>query len=73
MKNFNEYSIGQMNSFMSWVLSDNVVFEDGIYRSQCNQYVSKMTYGEILLYWWKEYGQYEEWVVEEEIENNFRR
>lgn len=74
MKNYNEYTTDQMNSFLYWVLSDNVVSEEiGTYRCQCNQYVSKMSYGEILHYWWTEYGQYEEWEEIEEIENEFRR
>ena len=73
MKNYNEYTIEQMQYFLDWLFSDNVVYNKGIYQTQCNQYVSKMTYGEVLHYWWKEYGQYEEWEEEEEIENNFRR
>lgn len=75
MKNYNEYTLEQMNSFMYWILSDNVVFDPttNTYKCQCNQYVSKFSYGEVLLYWWKEYGRYEDWEEIEEIENEFRR
>ena len=81
MKDFNEYTVEQMEYFMDWIQSDNVVYyrdEDYIgnssYETQCTQYRSRFSYGEILMYWWKEYGQYIEWEEEEEeIENEFRR
>ncbi len=81
MKDFNDYTHEQMVYFMDWVQSDNVVYTSnptlpgGYYQTQCNQYTYKFKYYEILHYWWKEYGQYIEWEVEveDENENNFRR
>lgn len=81
MKDFNSYTIEQMVYFMDWIQSDNVVYTSnkilpgGYYQTQCNQYSYKFQYGEILHYWWSEYGQNMEWdcEYEEENENNFRR
>lgn len=62
-KNLNEYSLEQMKAFMDWIMSDNVVYSSvtQTYTCQCNQYAIPMQYGEILMYWWKEYGYYTEW------------
>ena len=79
MKDFNSFTHEQMVYFMDWIMSDNVVYTSnktlpgGRYQTQCTQYNYKFTYGEILQYWWKEYGQTIEWEVKEEIENEFRR
>ena len=48
----------------NWLNSDNVVIERGktgnIYRAQCNQYVSRMTIGEAINYWYHEYGKHQD-------------
>ena len=55
----------QKSDCLDWIGSDNVVIEQGktgnIYRAQCNQYVSRFTFDEIVDYWWKEYGKYIEY------------
>ena len=58
-----QYTLDQLESFMDWLTSDNVIYLKSLdrYSCQCEQYVSRFTFNEIREYWWKEYGKWEEW------------
>lgn len=63
LKKLSEITIDQRVYFFDWLVSDNTVCESDpngnkIWRAQCNQYVSRFTFEEIVDYWWKEYGKY---------------
>lgn len=71
-KKLSDLTNDQRCDLYDWLYSDNVVCEGDTYgnkvwRCQCNQYVSRFNYEEIVNYWWNEYGKHQEY---EDIEED---